>query len=322
MPTKLPQPPAPVQTDRDPAAERLAELLARGARHAGATEAEAAEMGARGARALEEAADRVVPSVASPALVGAVSARRGRAIELALERPTRPLPKVPAGPKTAQRERFEASYYARAPLFAPAQWVADDYALCAYLRRIGGRNVERRVMALPRELSIRVRRASLGIVRVVDEHGRSRWGAPRRSWSDATAQDVATVAITLYRHAGDTTRAGWSRVTEGISEGMLATLLVNRDDGEPMDRRTIERHVQALRRAGAFYSEQPPAGVAKTSTIGPSGHAINLYYWTDRACEALRAKPPGRSQDAPRRADAPGTLEPPPGALEPPERLS
>jgi hypothetical protein len=220
----------------------------------------------------------------SPALAGAVARRRDEAREFAATPPAPPPPPPPRPERTAQREKFEASYYAAAPLFAPKQWIADDYALTAFLRRIGGGNAHRRVSALPRMTALRLRRASLGIERVTDERGRVRWGEPARTWADATAQDIAAVAITLYRHAGPTTRAGFNRCTKGISQGMLGSLLVNRWDAEPMDRRTIERHVRTLRMCSVFYSEQPPAEVADPTTIGPSGHAINLYYWTDRAC--------------------------------------
>lgn len=332
---------------------KLAALIANGAQLSAAKIGEEidpqrrAELEARAAWGYDAAADKVAIPRVSQALVGAIEARRTREIELAETEPAQPprladlsrqrvraleRAEVKDARKKArelerleraqseQRRRFEDSYYPRAPTFAPKQWIGEDYAFAAHLRRIGGGNASRRVSAIFHVGAQRLRRACLGIEPIYDETGtRIRgWTEPVRSWSDATAQDIAAVGLTLLRYGAATKRVGWNRVTSGISEGMIATLLVNRLDGEPMDRRTIERHVRALRKAKFFYSEQPPAAVADPSTVGPSGHALNLYYFSDRVCEVLvapRRKAPESSETGPGRtaeAEGPSSGVPPP----------
>lgn len=320
--TNLPRKPRPSQP-RDVAPE-LAALLERGMRITGADPSvAAAEVGApslleRVSQSVEAAAakeDRGQLPGPSAALVGAVSARRNAAAE---HSDTPPIPAPVGPPKPASspaRDRFLAKTYAAAPHFAPAQWTGDDWAITTWLRAVG-RHSARRVQALPRVLALRARRICLGIrkVQTVGEDGRPRfvWVADRE-WSDITARNLAAVVITLYRHAQPTERSGFNRYTKGISLGMLATLLTNPQTGEAYDKRTIQTLIAELRGgpgkgAGAFYSEQPPASVAEPDTIGPSGHATNVYYFTDRACS------PGTY------AETGGEPQPPRGLWAPPRR--
>ena len=302
-----------------------------------AAEAAAAELAARGRRFYDDAAGKITIPPASPAQVGAANARRMQAVELAETEPAEPprgglrqrtraaarvlveldekeknervrLERIERA-RSEQRQRFEDSYRGKAPLFSPKQWVGEDYAVTAHLRKIGGRNARERTAALFHVGAQRLRRAALGQEPIRNELGKIiGWTEPTRTWADSTAQDIAAVGLTLFRLAAPTKRVGWNRVASGISEGMLATLLVNRLTGQPMDRRTIERHVRALRKACFFYSEQPPAAVADPTTVGPSGHAINLYYFSDRVCEVLVPRR-RRSESAP---DGLPRLEPPP----------
>lgn len=292
----------------------------------------AAEVGAsslleRVSESVEAAAakeDRGQQPGASAALVGAVSARRNAAAEQS-DTPPIPPPRAPQKPASSPaRERFLAKTYAAAPHYAPPQWETDDWAIATWLRSAGGHSA-RRIQALPRVLALRARRLCLGIrkVQTIGEDGRPRfvWVAARE-WSDITARNLAAVLITLYRHAQPTERSGFNRYTKGISLGMLATLITNRHTNEPYDRRTIQTLIAELRGgpekgAGAFYSEQPPASVAEPDTIGPSGHATNVYYFTDRACSpgsyvetAGQPQPPAGLWAAPRRSES--VPKPPP----------
>lgn len=209
--------------------------------------------------------------------------------------------KEPA-PRTAQgtpdepgtnrkRRRFLASLAVVAPRLRLRDWSSR---IVGRARQIGASAVEaeRACAELPRVLSIRVRRAALGIRR-----GASSWVASR-SWRSIYARRCVAYAWAVYRMSVQTKRRGYERLCLGVSQGMIAALVVNPQTLRSYSRAGVAATrsgatgegcgpLAALERAGVWYAEQPPADVTPIELVGPSGHAVQHYWITERSCSPL-----------------------------------
>lgn len=216
--------------------------------------------------------------------------RRGLAIVRA--RRPRSARGTPAEPGTnAKRARFLEGIALRAPRLRLLDWTQR---IAQRARQIGASPIEaaRAVAELPRVYAIRVRRAALGIERRGDDY------TAARSWRSIYARRCVAYAWAIYRASVETRRRGFGRVAVGISQGMIAALIKNPQTLRPYSRAGVAAPMSgqkgdgcgplvALERAGAWYAEQPPAEVTPLELVGPSGHAVQHYWITDRSCSPL-----------------------------------
>lgn len=220
--------------------------------------------------------------------------RRGYGLTLDKQRKTPPRTSkgTPAnkGP-SRERRRTLAAIQQAAPRLRLKDWT-DRIAKRA--RQIGRSAIEaqRALAELPRVLSIRARRAALGI-----ERGAYSWRA-RRSFRSQYARRTIAYVWAIYRCALDTRRRGFSKLTTGVTQGMLAALIVNPVTLQPYSRAGVAATksgsrgndcgpLHALEEAGAWYAEQPPADLCPVDLVGPSGHAVQHYWIAERACSTL-----------------------------------
>lgn len=230
--------------------------------------------------------------------------RRGLAIgSRAAKRPGSPASRVRAprsskgtpapGGETSNRKRrrFLASIARAAPRLRLLDW---NERIARRARQIGGSatEAERTCAELPRVLAIRVRRAALGI-----ERRGSSWEASR-DWSSIYARRCVAYAWAIYRCALPTRRAGFERLAIGVTQGMIAALVKNPQTLDAYSRAGVAGTstgadgkgcgpLVALERAGVWYAEQPPAEVTPETLIGPSGHAVQHYWISERSCSVL-----------------------------------
>lgn len=214
--------------------------------------------------------------------------RRG----LAIVRRPRSARGTPAdrGP-SAKRRRFLEGIALRAPRLRLLDWTRR---IATRARQIGASPIEaaRAVAELPRVYAIRVRRAALGIERRGTDY------TAARSWRSIYARRCVAYAWAIYRASVETRRRGFGRVAVGISQGMIAALITNPQTLRPYSRAGVAAPMSgqrgdgcgplvALERAGAWYAEQPPAEITPIELVGPSGHAVQHYWITDRSCSPL-----------------------------------
>ncbi len=123
--------------------------------------------------------------------------------------------------------------------------------------------------------------------RQVLDGSRRYWEAPgKRHWWHPTAIRTVACGVTLWQLGRDTKRSGFKHVTRGYSRGILCELLQDPMSGVAPSKSQIagSHHdvpgeIRALEQAGVFRVNQPPGSKVEASDRGPTGYAMNVYWW-------------------------------------------